>query len=78
MKTTFTTKEGHTIFVRDNEAGGRTYLSDEIGQGVLVWDTALVNEMTLLEVIHFEHELVAKENAETKAAERIINDVLEK
>lgn len=36
------TPRGYTIFVEDNEAGGHTYYSDEIGGGVMVWDTALI------------------------------------
>jgi len=33
----------HTIFVEDNGVGGRRYISDEVGCGVCVWDTALVD-----------------------------------
>lgn len=39
---------GCTLYVEDNAAGGRTYWSDEVGGGVLVWDTALVDQSTLL------------------------------
>jgi hypothetical protein len=76
MKTTFKTKEGHTIYVTDNGVGGRRYLSDEIGGGVLVWDTALINEMTLFEVIHFEHDLMLKEKEEQEAVNVMMNEVL--
>lgn len=34
---------GNTLFVEDNEVGGRRYWSDEIGCGVVVWDTSLVS-----------------------------------
>ncbi len=34
---------GHTLFVIDNKVGGKRYWSDEIGGGVLVWDTSLVS-----------------------------------
>lgn len=37
------TNRGYTIFVQDNEVGGKTYWSDEIGGGVIVWDTSLVS-----------------------------------
>ena len=47
-----------SLYVEDNEAGGRTYYSDEIGSGVLVWDTALVNKSTLLTAIEEEDKLI--------------------
>ena len=34
---------GNTLFVEKNKAGGNTYWSDEIGGGVIVWDTCLVS-----------------------------------
>lgn len=34
---------GNTLFVEDNGVGGKRYWSDEIGGGVLVWDTNLVS-----------------------------------
>ena len=40
---------------RKNGAGGYTYYSDEIGGGVLVWDTCLVKETTLFAAISCEH-----------------------
>jgi len=39
---------GATLFVEFNEVGGRRYWSDEIGGGVCVWDTSLVDSGTLL------------------------------
>jgi len=41
------TPRGYTIFVEDNEVGGKRYWSDEIGGGVMVWDTALATPETL-------------------------------
>lgn len=38
---------GYTLFVQDNGCGGRSYWSDEVGCGVLVWDTCLVSVDTL-------------------------------
>lgn len=32
---------GHRMYVSKNEAGGRTYVSDSIGGGVIVWDTCI-------------------------------------
>jgi len=46
---------GSTLFRRKNEVGGYIYYSDEIGGGVGVWDTALVDESTLLAAIVAEH-----------------------
>lgn len=42
---------GCTLFREKNAAGGYTYYSDEVGSGVVVWDTALVDESTLLAAI---------------------------
>jgi hypothetical protein len=42
---------GCHLYYKDNEAGGRTYWSDEIGGGVMVWDTCLVDQDTLLAAI---------------------------
>lgn len=46
---------GCHLFRRANEAGGFTYYSDEVGGGVMVWDTCLVDESTLLTAIVCEH-----------------------
>ncbi len=35
---------GNTLFVKDDEVGGKEYWSDEIGGGVLVWSTSLVSK----------------------------------
>lgn len=48
---------GCTLYWKTNEAGGRTYHSDEIGCGVLVWDTALVASSTLIAAMNKENEL---------------------
>lgn len=53
-----------TLYWRENEAGGRTYYSDEVGGGVVVWDTALVNESTLLAAMVQEAKLVFMEHHE--------------
>lgn len=42
---------GCHLFRSPNDAGGHTYFSDEVGGGVEVWDTCLVNESTLLAAI---------------------------
>jgi len=39
---------GCTLYWKVNEVGGITYSSDEVGGGVLVWNTILVDEGTLL------------------------------
>ena len=51
----------YTIDVYENGVGGRKYYSDEIGGGVLVWDTCLVSENTLNKVIEKEREFQIKE-----------------
>lgn len=43
MKEIAQDSRGNNLFVVENEAGGNTYWSDEIGGGVMVWDTCLVS-----------------------------------
>ena len=52
---------GYTLFWKRNEAGGRTYYSDEIGGGVFVWDSCLVAPSTLLAAIELEREMMEQE-----------------
>lgn len=52
---------GNSLYVKDNEAGGRTYYSDEIDVGVQVWDTALVSEDMLRLALREEQKAVAGE-----------------
>jgi len=51
---------GHLLYRKENGAGGHTYYSDEAGNGVIVWDTCLVEESTLLAAIQAEKEWEAK------------------
>ncbi len=39
--------DGTSLYVKDNEVGGVTYYSDEVGSGVVVWDTVSISERTL-------------------------------
>ena len=48
---------GNFLYVEDNEVGGRRYWSDEIGGGVLVWDTALVSKEMMEFALSFEEQL---------------------
>jgi hypothetical protein len=61
-------KEGHIIlpngcalYWKPCEVGGREYYSDEIPCGVNVWNTALINEDTLLAAILQEKHIQANE-----------------
>lgn len=54
---------GCTLYWEPNGAGGRTYISDEIGGGVLVWDTCLCNESTLRAALRIEASLSKQERA---------------
>lgn len=47
---------GCTLYWEDNGVGGRRYLSDEICGGVLVWDTCLVDESTILAAMTQENK----------------------
>lgn len=46
---------GAHLFRKLNEAGGYTYFSDEVSGGVMVWDTCLVAESTILTALTCEH-----------------------
>ena len=41
------TSRGYTVYRELNEVGGYRYWSDEIGGGVVAWDTCLVSVETL-------------------------------
>jgi hypothetical protein len=50
------TSRGYTLFREENGVGGHTYISDEIGGGVIVWDTSLVDIETLFQAIKYEQK----------------------
>ena len=44
---------GNRLYVEPNEVGGHRYLSDDIGGGVVIWDTSLASiEMLELAIKH--------------------------
>lgn len=48
---------GNTLMVEENSVGGRRYWSDEIGGGIVIWDTSLVSaEMLKLAIEAEERE----------------------
>lgn len=49
------TERGHTIFREPNGVGGHRYWSDEIGGGVMVWDTCLAAPETLRACLRIEY-----------------------
>lgn len=52
---------GSTLYWEENEVGGRTYYSDEVGlYGGIVWDTSLISKETLEAALI--HEGSNKEN----------------
>lgn len=50
------TAEGYSLYRDSNGAGGARWWSDEIGGGVIIWDTSLVSEVTLLTALNVEAE----------------------
>ena len=46
---------GNWLLVEDNEVGGHRYWSDEVGGGVVVWDTSLVSPEMLSLAIEEEY-----------------------
>lgn len=55
-----TTDRGYTIFRQVNEVGGHRYWSDEIGGGVVAWDTCLVDAGTLRECLRIEEGTITE------------------
>ncbi len=47
-------KTGYTLYRFKNIIGGHVYYSDEVGGGVFVWDTCLVDRNTLFEALRLE------------------------
>lgn len=47
---------GNVLYVEPNEVGGHTYWSDEIGGGVIVWDTCLVSAEMLKMALSAEEQ----------------------
>lgn len=48
---------GCSLFWHTDEVGGRVYISDEVGGGVTVWHTTLVDSATLLAAMVQEAKL---------------------
>lgn len=48
---------GCSLYMKKNEVGGRTYYSDEVGGGSMIWDTALIDASTLLAVLYEEEKI---------------------
>lgn len=70
------TPKGAHLFRGPDGAGGYSYFSDEVGCGVSVWTTSLVDEGTLLAAMFHEHkrkyeEYMAKRNLEDKSNENV-------
>lgn len=57
---------GCTLYWKDNGVGGRTYTSDEVGGGVIVWDTCCVSDSTLLAAMAQEARLSYQEKVTKK------------
>lgn len=58
------TSRGVTMWWEDNGVGGRRYYSDEVGCGVLVWDTSLVDSESLFAAIRQEMKFRTEETGE--------------
>ena len=79
---------GCTLLRKDDGVGGHLYVSDEVGGGVEVWDTALVDTSTLLAAIAWEtnsnvidllkntDDALSRIGMETKLAQEYIRRVL--
>ena len=77
-KGTLALPNGSVLYWEENEVGGRRYHSDEVGGGVVVWDTALVDSATLLAAIAQEQALLTAERhqREKQMAEEIWDNPL--
>lgn len=61
---------GYRLFVQDNDVGGRTYFSDEVPGGVMVWDTSLVDASTMLAVLTAESKAMLQEKIAASIAKK--------
>lgn len=49
---------GCSLYMKENEVGGRTYYSDEIGRSKqIIWDTSLLDKSTLLAALLEEEKI---------------------
>ncbi len=55
------TPKGNHLYRKSNSAGGHIYMSDETGVSVVVWDTCLIDEGTLLAAMACEHHRRSQE-----------------
>lgn len=55
---------GATLSWQPNGAGGRIYVSDEVGGGTVVWDTCLCDESTILAALNVE-AMFSRQQCET-------------
>ena len=55
-----------TLYVEDNEVGGRRYWSDAISGGVVVWDTSLVSPEELAVCLGIEERLRTEDELEKR------------
>lgn len=57
-----TLPNGSNLYVKENGAGGRTYISDECGcLETLVWDTSITSFTTLVSAMEYEFTQQNKE-----------------
>lgn len=49
----FELENGYCVYVRINDAGGIEYITDEIGGGVIVWNTTISNPKTIEQCLLF-------------------------
>ena len=61
---------GCWLYWKENDVGGRTYFSDEIGGGTFVWDTALIADSTMLTALTTEAKLAYEEYHWNKCMKR--------
>ena len=52
---------GFMLYVQKNGAGGRSYYSDEIGDGVLIYDTCLHGQGSILTALAVESAFADEE-----------------
>lgn len=52
---------GYVLYREPNGVGGHRYFSEEVGGGVVIWDTCLVSKESLLAAIEAEEKRLKKE-----------------
>lgn len=66
LNDSITLPTGVKISWTTNGVGGRTFVTDEIGSGAMIWDTALISIDTVRKTVELEEVLQSLEKEEAE------------